>query len=339
MAKSNNGQILTITLRGTEVPIERKMVRIADLSYYAENPRVYSLVRPNSGEPDQDEIETVLTKMEHVKRLIQAIQANGGLTDPLLVRGSDNAVIEGNSRLAAYRALAGKDPVAWGEVKCDIVPANITDEQVFTLLVQYHIIGRKDWDPFEQAGLFWRRYDDGATAAEIAEEMSHMGLSTKKVHSMINVYSFMVEKEDTDPNRWSYYDEYLKSRAIQRVREEYPEFDDVVVDKIKSGEITKAVEVREKVRTIAQAGGKTLTTFIRTPRSLNKCHERAVARGSNNVLLKRLKKFRDIVSDPETKKDLQRIPDNQQKKCLYELQQIDKAIGRLRKVFGDEDSA
>ncbi|MCP4703277.1 MAG: hypothetical protein GY865_01605 [candidate division Zixibacteria bacterium] len=51
---------------------------------------------------------------------------------------------------------------------------------------------------------------------------------------MAKVYSFMVENNDIDPGRWSYYDEYLKSRRVQKAREEHEELDKVVVEQIKS---------------------------------------------------------------------------------------------------------
>jgi len=41
----------------------------------------------------------------------------------------------------------------------------------------------------------------------------------------------MVKHKDTDITRWSYYDEYLKSRAIRKAREVNPEMDKIVVKK------------------------------------------------------------------------------------------------------------
>ena len=80
--------VTSITLAGREIPIERQMLKLNSLKFYADNPRVYSLVHTDGDdEPDQDRIQHALEKMDHVKQLIQAIRENGGLTDPLLVRG------------------------------------------------------------------------------------------------------------------------------------------------------------------------------------------------------------------------------------------------------------
>lgn len=72
----------------------------------ADNPRVYSVVRANGKQPTQEEIQQQLSDLEHVKELREDIKRNGGLIEPLIVRGGSLDVLEGNSRLAAYRKLA-----------------------------------------------------------------------------------------------------------------------------------------------------------------------------------------------------------------------------------------
>lgn len=321
----------SITLCGKEIPVERQMLNNAELRYYPDNPRVHSLVWKDGEEPEQEEIQTALQKMDHVKKLIHAIKGNGGLTDPLLVFGNKREVIEGNSRLAAYRVLSSHDPIRWGKVKCDVVKSRINKEEIFALLVQYHIIGKKDWDPYEQAGLFWRRYKEGVSANQISKEMEDLGLSSNRVRHMIEVYSFMVDHNDRDPSRWSYYDEYLKSRALSKCREENPALDKVIVKKIKTGEIAKAVEMRDKVDKIARVGGKTLTTFMQKNKSLDTCYERAIARGVDNVFYNQLHKFRQVISDQEITKKFLEMPPAQQKKCEFEMRKIHNSVERILK--------
>jgi hypothetical protein len=332
MAKKTTKETLTITLRGKEIPVERRMISLETLKFYPENPRVYSLVREAGHEPDQEQIEQALQTMEHVKRLVQSIRANGGVTDPLFVRGTDLVVLEGNSRLAACRALAAKDPVKWGRVKCDVVSDDITDDEVFALLVQYHIIGRKDWDPYEQAGLFWRSFRDGQTPREIAAKVDDMGVSAKRVTHMIAVYEFMVQHKDTSPTRWSYYDEYLKSQAIKKAREANPKMDRKVVGEIKSGKIPRAVDIRRNLDKVAKAGGKVLTTYLKGDADLDTCTERAEVSGIDNALLQKLTRFNKVLAGLD-KKQCQTMPANQQKKCSFELSRILHQIERCRKFF------
>jgi hypothetical protein len=197
----------TITINKQEVQVKSGRMRQSDLRFFPENPRIYSIVSANSETPSQKTIEQRLGEMEHVKQLVQSIRANGGLTDPLIVREGDNVVLEGNSRLAAYRLLCRNDPIKWGIVKVRLLPSDIGDDLIFALLGEYHIIGRKDWQPYEQAGYLYRRcMNYGVDPAALATEM---GLATRTVNQLINTYSFMVNNKDNDVNHWSYYEEYL----------------------------------------------------------------------------------------------------------------------------------
>ena len=197
-----------MTISGDEIKVKDCWLSQHDLKFYPENPRIYSIVYRGGTEPTQIDIEKRLIEKDHVKQLYQSIKANGGLIDPLIVIEKKNIVIEGNSRLAAYRILVKNDPLKWGKVRCRVLPEDINEKLIFNLLGQYHIIGRKDWAPFEQAGYLWRRVNvHKSTIKEMAEEM---GLSSRKISSLLKVYSFMKKHEDLDVQRWSYYDELLK---------------------------------------------------------------------------------------------------------------------------------
>ena len=333
--KRPSGNGFSITLRRREIPIVRCMRRQRDLQFYTKNPRIYSLVWEDGEEPDQESIQVALGRMEHVKELVQSIRANGGVTDPLFVLDGQNTVLEGNSRLAAYRLLEKEDPLRWAEVKCDVIASTISEDDVFSLLTQYHIVGRKDWAPYEQAGIFWRRHkDEGISLEQIAQEVKALGLSIKRIRHWIAVYDMMVKHNDNSAHRWSYYDELLKSREIKKAREEHKNFDRIVVGKIKSGEIARADDVRKKVHKIAKAGGKTLNKFLATPKSLEDCFEKAQARGVSNVLLQKMHRFREAVVGPDAKDELLGMPENQQKKCVYEMKRIRTALSKWIKALG-----
>jgi len=147
---------------------------------------------------------------------------------------------------------------------------------------------------------------------------------------MVNVYSFMVDHNEVEPQRWSYYDEYLKSRKIGNVRDLLPELDDVVVQHIRKNKIAKAADVRDKLPRICSAGkGQLVKRFISGERSFEQCHEDAVAGGANNALYQRLRRFRTQIKDPDTKKEIAKMPTNQRKKCKYELEKIYKRAKEL----------
>lgn len=319
----------TITLLGQEIPVRTCRMPQADLRFYTENPRIYSIVHGSTEALSQQEIENRLKKLDHVKKLVQSIKSHSGLINPLIVRDGDKVVLEGNSRLAAYRMLAHSDALLWGQVKCTILPSDIQDDLVFALLGQYHIIGQKAWAPFEQAGYLWRRCKQhGVTVDRIGKEM---GIAVKTINHLIGIYQFMVDNHVEDPDRWSYYEEYLKPRKVQKQREEHPELDKIVVAKIQSGEIQKAVDVRDKVAKIITVGGKTLRKFIDKKNSLEECFDSAIARGANNQVLKKIENFKEMISDPDTKDELLGMPENQQKKCKFALLKIQKAVDKMLK--------
>ena len=331
---ATNEHALSITIRNKEIPLARAMLRQRDLEFYPRNPRVHSLVWQGDKEPSQEDIQETLGAMDHVKQLVQSIRANGGLIDPLLVRNDGNIVLEGNSRLAAYRLLEKQDAVRWANVKCDVVTVAISEDEVFSLLTNYHIVGRKDWAPYEQAGIFWRRFHkDGASEKELAKEVKDLGLSEYRVRNMIAVYDFMIKHNDASPSRWSYYDELLKSQPIQKVRKENPKFDKVIVGKIRSGEIARADDIRKKVHKIAKTGGKTLNRFINKKASVDDCYDKVISQGANNVLLQRIRRFRTLASDPDIRSELLKMPENQQTKCIFELKKIRNASDKWIKLL------
>jgi hypothetical protein len=205
------------------------------------------------GDPTQEEIEEHMCSLDHVKQLRVSIESNGGLIDPLIVRDGDLTVLEGNSRLAAYRILCAHDPVKWGKVRCKVLPADINDSAVFALLGQYHIIGRKDWEPFEQAHYLYRRHMQ--TKIPVAYMAQELGISKQKAEKMIQVIEFMIEHDDLNKRHWSYYEEYLKNASIKRYRQTNPDIDDTMAEAIKTDVIKEAADMR-MLGQIAAVGDK-----------------------------------------------------------------------------------
>ena len=325
----------SLTLGGEEVPVRNGYLPVFDLSFYSDNPRIYSFIQRQDDVPSQDEIHKRLNRMDHVKQLIQSIRANGGLTDPMLVRDGDLVVLEGNSRLAAYRELARLDAVRWGKAKVRVLPANISEKLVFALLGEYHIIGRKDWAPYEQAGYLYRRnVMHGVSVQEMADEM---GLSTRLVNHLVSTYQFMVDHNENDVNKWSHYDEYLKSNAVRKARQGNPELDKVVVQKIKDNEIETAREVRDKlvkILDVPKAGPQPVKILMSGEETFERAFESARDRGVDNMWLNRFKRFKEQLLDENLISDMRQMDSEQRKKCLFEVSKIRQAIERIEKQSG-----
>ncbi len=324
----------TLTLKGQEIPVKIGLLPHTKLKFYPDNPRIYSIVYSGEKTPSQEEIEERLSQKEYVRVLLQSIKANGGLTDPLIVRAGDLVVLEGNSRLAAYRMLSKKDPARWAEVKCKILPEDISDDLVFTLLGEYHIIGRTDWQPYEQAGYLYRRHKVQNVAIETIQK--ELGLNKTDVSHLIEVYSFMIKHNDTDINRWSYYEEYLKSNYIKRVRKKHEKFDKLIVKKIKTGEIKRAVEVRNKLVPIARSSPKILKKFISGQVNFEKSYERAIAGGAGNVIYGKLHRFREWLADTTIDDEIYELDVILLKKCTFEIVKIVKRLGGIIKKIENQ---
>lgn len=320
-----------ITLRGEEIKVLTGKMPHIDLRFYAENPRIYSQVwKDPEIEPNQEDIYRELIRSEHVRdHLIPSIRHNGGLIEPVLVR--KNVVLEGNSRLAAYRALFAEEPSKWPLIRVRILPDSVTESQVFSLLGEFHIVGKKDWSPFEQAGYLWRRFNKHSVSLD--DLRSEVGLSKQRIRHLIHVYGFMLEHNETDQLKWSYYDELFTGKRFDEARELFPNFDDVIVEKIQAGEIKRAVDLRDDLPLVVK-GNKTLKKFMDGRLDFDEAVAEAYARGAGNVSKKRMEDFRKWFGEDERDEDIKSTSAEERNAIRFLLQKIhDRADGLLRKHF------
>jgi hypothetical protein len=309
------------------------------LRFYPENPRVYSALNVSEATPSQDDIEEKMISMDHVKQLRLSIEQNGGLIDSLIVieQKVGFVVLEGNSRLAAYRILAKKDPVKWNMVRCLMLPNDIPERDIFTLLGQYHLVGRKDWSKFEQAAYLYRQKESSRLEDDTLAKM--VGLTPGTVSSYINVYKFMLDHEDLRQDRWSYYEEYLKNRGIKKYRETNSKIDETFVAQVKSGEIKQAIDVRDVYGKIAKSTSKDakkiMQRIVDKEISIYDGHERLAATGKTGNAYQKVKKFREVISDDDFKKAL-RLEASATNDVRFELKKIQKSIESLLKELGEK---
>lgn len=321
----------SLTLRGQTIATETRDIDQKSLRFYVDNPRIYSLVRSDDRTPDQDEICEKLQEHEHVKELISSIEENGGLIDPIVVRAGDLVVLEGNSRLAAYRHLVTKNPIKWGKIRCTVLPATIDEKLVFALLGEYHIKGKKDWAPYERAGFLYRRHKQHAIPLSVVAQ--EIGISDKEAKHVVQVFEFMIQHKETDRERWSYYDEYLKSQKIRKVREEHAGFDELIVGQIKNNTIPTAMDLRDKLPGVCTAPTKVLKRFIEGRYTLDEAHEGAVDAGSENNALNKLKRFREWLARADAKDDMHDAPKRIRDRMLYDLKEIERRSGKLKEML------
>ncbi len=330
----------TITIGQKDFEVEEKFLKQQELLFYDENPRVYSALRENGNEhPSQAEIEEKMRSMDHVKDLRFQIEQNGGLIEALIVvqRNGEYVVLEGNSRLAAYRILADKDPLKWSTVRCNILPSSITEAEIFTLLGTLHLVKKKDWTVYEQAAYVYRQkeYSD----LPIKTLAKNVGLSQPTVKKYIEVYEFMVKSEDPIQSHWNYYEQYVTNSGIKDYRKAYPEMDDVIVSQIKTGKIKEAKDIRDKLGKIAKAEGKAANRIMRDiiaeKATIDEGYSRFEATGKSGNGFKKIKEFRNLITDSDfvksVKKEAAAGDTDAQGAIKLELKKIDKAVSKLLK--------
>ena len=159
---------------------------------------------------------------------------------------------------------------------------------------------------------------------------SELGLSMKKVNHLVDTYEFMVDHDEVDTSRWSYYDEYLKSNKIKKARQQYPEMDALVLDSIKTGGIERAMDLRDQLPTVCGAPS-ILKKFAEGKLTLEKAHERAVDSGADSVPYKKSAAFRRWITQPDMDSLLVSCPTKVRDKLFFEFDKISTRIAALRK--------
>lgn len=323
---------VNIPIKGKDYTVSIKHLRHDTLKFYPENPRIYSVLHDGGGKvPSQDEIQECLQDMDHVRELKEDIKENGGLIEPLYVKEATLEVVEGNSRLAAYRMLAEENAVQWEKVKCAILPKEVHDSAIASLLGQLHLKGKKDWRPYEQASFLHRRhYKDKISVTNLAKEIP---LKVRGINHRIAVIDYMIKQGDNKIERWSHYDELLKNRKIQEAFKDHAGFEEAVVEKIKSGTI-KAVEVRDKLKVVCRTKSeKPIQQFI-DGSSIDEAVKTAKSLGGDHTALHKIKRFRSWIVESDTKRDIKSAPEKVRKEIGWELRKIKTQVAALLKIAG-----
>jgi hypothetical protein len=320
-----------IPIQGKNYTVSTCHLRQDSLKFYPDNPRIYSVLHDDDDDkvPTQEEIEEHLQEMEHVRDLRDDIRENGGLIEPLYVKEGTQEVVEGNSRLAAYRMLAAENAVKWELVKCALLPKEVNDSAIASLLGQLHLKGKKDWRPYEQASFLHRRHHKDKISIQALKK--EFNISEKAIKHRIAVIDFMIKHKDNKLARWSHYDEILKSRKIKKACEDHADLEEAIVEKIKSGEM-KAVEVRDKLKVVCATksekpiqhflDGGTLDDAVKTAKSL----------GGDHTALQKIKRFRSWVVSNGAKQNIKNAPEKIREEIVFELRKIKTQVNTLLKI-------
>lgn len=145
---------------------------------------------------------------------------------------------------------------------------------------------------------------------------------------MVEIYQFMVKHHQEEKSRWSYFEEYFKSRDIKKARNK--EFDSLFVEKVNSGEVERAVDVRDKLAVICKAP-KQLKKFRKEEINFEEAYERAVDSGADSSPYNKLKKFHNWLSLETTEIALNRTTGEVRDKIIYQLKKLQPAIEKTQR--------
>lgn len=319
----------TIAIMGQDIPARHEQISIDQLHFLPDNPRVYAAIRemPDFADLTSDEkqvrIYQRLLQEPSVKNLIPEIKRDGGLQDPIIVRHDTRQVIEGNSRLAAYRKLKDDtDDDQWTYIRC-LVVSTLTDDQQTRLLGQAHLHGRTEWSPYAKSLFCFRwvveQQEDISTLADLS------GFSQAEIRKNVKIIELMQENDDNTLSHFSYYNVLVRNRVISSEIEANKPLRDTLLSQIKTEAFT-AQEMRECLPTII-AKPRILRKYEKEDVTLEDAYDRAKISGSEQ----RLKKIRDGLDDIELD-DIASLERHEVKAVQQVVRQIGQRLKRVSKM-------
>ena len=318
----------TIAIMGDAVPARHDRIDIHQLHFLPDNPRVYAAIREMSDfsdltpEEKQDRIYKRLLQEPSVKNLIPEIKRDRGLQDPIIVRHDTRQVIEGNSRLAAYRKLHdGATDDQWTHINC-LVVTTLTDDQQTRLLGQAHLHGKTEWSAYAKALFCFRWVEEEKKAVSTLAQLS--GFTAAEIKKNVKSIQLMKQNNDGKLSHFSYYNVLVRNRAISSAMAKSPTLQQTLFGHIKDEQFT-AQEMREHLPTVIEKP-RILRKYEKGGVALDDAFDRAKISGTEQ----RLKKVRDGLGDIE-KNDIERLEHNE----LKAVQQAVKHIRRNLKRVSD----
>ncbi len=246
---STNGSVpVTIRLGNQDFVLERRLVSVAWLKLDRSNPRLSYALTQEENTPSDARLQDLLWSIDAVKDLYQSVLQNGGLIDDPIVT-QEGLVVEGNSRTVVLRELHKKfpDDIRWTETYVRLLPPDVTNEQIVTLLGELHIAGKIEWRAYEQAQYVWRMNKEfGRTYDFLA---AHLRWSRSKIAQKIGAFEetqlYLAEYSDPQGvNRFSHFEEFMKKKDLRERRENDPAFMKEFREWVSQGKFPGATDMR-----------------------------------------------------------------------------------------------
>jgi hypothetical protein len=336
----------SITVQGRTIRYEIIDIAISSLEYYRDNPRINYIISKHSVEMiTQDFIYDELFKRDSTKELIRDLEANKGMLDEVYVL--NNKVVEGNTRLCAFRYLNKKYPndSKWNSIKCRVLQDDVSDEELFYILSTFHIKGKTEWDAFEKAAYIYKMIRMlNKSPEEIAKQL---GMTKNTVEARLNAYEAMATKylkkssnsdlingSRDELKKYSYFEAFYLQKDLVDKAEQTPAFLDDFVEWVREERLKKAQDVRELPKILRhKKARKEFTETVAEEAfvdAMNILHEHKP--GEVQRFYKKLTEFRKLLEETEiitVKTEISENPHkkNELKQCLKDLQRFCKDAG------------
>jgi len=331
-----------IVVLGNKIQTKIENLNIFSLHYWKENPRVNAIIKQKYKDKDisEDLIEEELWDRDSVKDLYKDIEKHEGLIDEILVK--DNIVLEGNSRLCAYRYLHKKaeqkknavEISRWSHIRARIIPVDTSNEVIFSILGTWHIKGKTQWDTYEKAAYLKRMNTEYAVSfKDIANSISE---SEKFVKDHIEAHDLMVSNDIYTLEKFSYFYELVKNKKIRELSVKEPSIVFNTVQAIKEGRFKRGEEIRDLPKVLKDKKAK--KEFFDDKSTFNDALETTKNRHPEyeDSFYGQIKKTTKILQDCSVEK-LEQIKDELKSDAnkKYIIGQIHKVVNSFYKKLGN----
>jgi hypothetical protein len=319
----------TITVLGRVIAYEIKDVNIEDVEYYPENPRInYIISRFPKNEITQDLIERELFKLESTRERMKDLEENKGLIDEVYIL--KNQVVEGNTRLCAFRKLSQKHPddKRWKTIKARILQEDVSDEELFHILGIFHIKGKTEWDAYEKAAYIHKMIVVlKKNPDEIAKQL-HM--QKRNIEVALKAYKVMkekflsknknIDKQNDELRKFSYFDAFYHQKDLDERAENTPGFVDAFVTWVREDRFINAQSVRDLPKILNNKRASKVFTVnepeIAYIEAMQVLHQDKP--GKVDKFYKRFEEFSVFLDGAEINKVKEEIRESRQKKYVIE---------------------
>lgn len=325
----------SIIVHGREIAYEIKDVDIYSLEYYPENPRINFIISKHPPKKvTQDFIEQELLKLDSTKDRILDLEENKGLLDEVYVL--KNKVVEGNTRLCAFRRLCKKYPneSRWKSIKARILQDNVTDEELFYILGTFHLRGKTEWDAYEKAAYIYKMIRVLKKDPDVIGKQ--IGKYRKSIEAMLKAYEVMSKKYLNNNNsknsntvgggrdelkKYSYFEAFFLQNELAGKAKETPAFLNEFVEWVNEDRLKKAQNVRELPKILENKKASRAFYESEPEEAFDEAMHILYQHKPEKVdrFYMKIKDFRDTLREVEIFKIKNEVNENKNKKAQLEL--------------------